>query len=171
MRFGCERVTIEPFDLRQPVKYDVVIDRLTHWYSTSREWIKKAIMVDDLYVFNNPWSVQSMEKHTSYAAMMRLGLPVPETWIVPPKAYEASDDLEPTLGRYAKMFDLERRREGRVSAVHEALRRWGWVGVTKIDDASALQSLRFERHGADAPQSAVRDDLFVRIVGVGPQTR
>ena len=59
-------ITIEPFDLKQPVSYDVVIDRLTHWYHTSREWIKKAVLMDGLYVFNNPWSVQSMEKQTSY---------------------------------------------------------------------------------------------------------
>jgi hypothetical protein len=39
--FDVSRVTIEPFDLRQPVRYDLVIDRLTHWYHTSREWIKK----------------------------------------------------------------------------------------------------------------------------------
>ena len=66
LTFACERVTIEPFDLRQPVKYDVVIDRLTHWYSISREWIKKAIVLNDLYVYNNPWSIQANEKHTSY---------------------------------------------------------------------------------------------------------
>jgi hypothetical protein len=71
LRFHCERVTIEPFNLQQPVRYDVVIDRLTHWYSTSREWIKKAIVLNDLYVYNNPWSLQSNEKHTSYCAMMR----------------------------------------------------------------------------------------------------
>ena len=59
-------MTIEPFDLRQPVKYDLVIDRLTHWYSISREWIKKAIVLNDLYVYNNPWSIQANEKHTSY---------------------------------------------------------------------------------------------------------
>ena len=29
--FACERVTIEPFDLRQPCRYDLVVDRLTHW--------------------------------------------------------------------------------------------------------------------------------------------
>ncbi|HWU88544.1 MAG TPA: hypothetical protein VN253_14780, partial [Kofleriaceae bacterium] len=80
-----ERVTIEPFDLRQPCKYDLVIDRLTHWYHTSREWIKKAILMDGLYVFNNPWSVQSMEKQTTYCAMMALGMPIPDTWLVPPK--------------------------------------------------------------------------------------
>ncbi|MDH3806685.1 MAG: hypothetical protein OEU90_14605, partial [Gammaproteobacteria bacterium] len=40
LAFEVERVLIEPFDLQQPCKYDVVIDRLTHWYHTSREWIK-----------------------------------------------------------------------------------------------------------------------------------
>jgi hypothetical protein len=68
-----ERVTIEPFDLRQPCRYDVVLDRLTHWYPTTREWIKKAILMDGLYVLNNPWAVQSMEKHTTYCAMMAAG--------------------------------------------------------------------------------------------------
>ena len=106
IRFQVDRVPIEPFDLGDPTPYDLVVDRLTHWYHTSREWIKKAILTDDLYVYNNPWSLQSMEKHTTYCAMMRLGLPVPETWMVPPKAYEPSPDLEPTLRRYAKLFDL-----------------------------------------------------------------
>ncbi|MEZ5479732.1 MAG: hypothetical protein R3E95_20335 [Thiolinea sp.] len=101
-----ERVYIEPFKLDQDCRYDVVIDRLTHWYHISREWIKKAILVNDLYVYNNPWSLQSMEKHTSYAAMMRLGFQVPETWMIPPKQYEDSADLQPTLERYAKLFDL-----------------------------------------------------------------
>ena len=45
--------------------------------------------MDGLYVFNNPWAVQSMEKHTTYCAMMRLGMPIPETWMVPPKELRA----------------------------------------------------------------------------------
>ena len=55
---AVDRVTIEPFDLRQPCRYDLVVDRLTHWYHTSREWIKKSILMDGLYVLNNPWAVQ-----------------------------------------------------------------------------------------------------------------
>ena len=106
VRFEVERVTIEPFDLRQPVKYDVVLDRLTHWHANTREWIKKAVLLDDVYVFNNPWSVQSMEKQTTYCAMIRLGMPIPETWLVPPKEHEENVDLETTLARYAKLFDL-----------------------------------------------------------------
>ena len=106
VKVHVERVTIEPFDLRQPCNYDLVIDRLTHWYHTSREWIKKAILMDGLYVFNNPWAVQSMEKQTTYCAMMQLGMPIPDTWLVPPKAYEPLPDLAPTLRNYAKLFDL-----------------------------------------------------------------
>ncbi len=106
IELATERVTIEPFDLQQPCKYTVVMDRLTHWYETSREWIKKAIILDDLYVLNNPWAIQAMEKQTTYCAMMRLGLPVPKTWMVPPKAYEGHDDLDTTLKRYARLFDL-----------------------------------------------------------------
>ena len=122
LRFHCERVTIEPFNLQQPVKYDVVIDRLTHWYSTSREWIKKAIVLNDLYVYNNPWSLQSNEKHTSYCAMMRLGLPVPETWLLPPKAYDATDDLEATLRQLCPhVLARGDRRQDRLSLLHEAL--------------------------------------------------
>ena len=76
---AVDRVTIEPFDLRQPCRYDVVLDRLTHCYSTSREWIKEAILMDGLYVLNNPWSVQANEKHTTYCAMMHLGMPIPSS--------------------------------------------------------------------------------------------
>ena len=81
VRFEVERVSIEPYDLRQPTRYDVILDRVTHWYHPTREWIKKAILIDGVYVLNNPWSLQSMEKQTTYCAMMRLGLPIPETWL------------------------------------------------------------------------------------------
>ncbi|MDH3267188.1 MAG: hypothetical protein OEM25_09495, partial [Gammaproteobacteria bacterium] len=106
LKFQVDRVQIEPFDLQQPCNYDVVIDRLTHWYHTSREWTKKSIVADDLYVFNNPWTLQSMEKQTTYCAMMRLGFPVPKTWLIPPKEYIESADLAATLRRYAKLFNL-----------------------------------------------------------------
>ncbi|MGA0060588.1 MAG: hypothetical protein ACO3RU_13475, partial [Planctomycetota bacterium] len=55
IRFEVERVPIEPFDLGETTPYDLVVDRLTHWYHTRREWIKKAVILDGTYVFNNPW--------------------------------------------------------------------------------------------------------------------
>ena len=107
VRFEVERMRIEPFALDRAEPYDLVIDRLTHWYGVRREWIKKAILLNDVYVFNNPWSVQSMEKHTAYCAMSRLGFPVPKTVLLPAKDYDQSADLQSTLEQYADMFDLE----------------------------------------------------------------
>ena len=172
VRFDVERVRIEPFSLKQPVKYDVIFDRITHWYLPTREWIKKAIVHDDTYVLNNPWSIQSMEKHTTYAAMMRLGFPVPETWMIPPKAYEPKDDLQVTLERYGRLFDLG--AIGKQVGYPMFMKPYdggAWVGVSKIDDEAALRAA-YENSGTRVMhlQKAVSPfDLFVRGIGFGAQ--
>jgi hypothetical protein len=174
VRFEVDRVTIEPFSLSQPVRYDVVLDRLTHWYHVSREWVKKAVVMNDVYVLNNPWSIQANEKHTTYAAMMRLGLPVPETWMVPPKDYEWTQDLRITLRSYARLFDLGKIGEKVGYPLFMKPYDGGaWVGVSKVDDEVALRAA-YDQSGKRVMhlQKAVQPfDLFVRCIGVGPQTR
>jgi hypothetical protein len=175
VRIEVDRVTIEPFDLRQPSKYDVVLDRLTHWYHTSREWIKKAILMDGLYVLNNPWSVQSNEKHTTYCAMMQLGMPIPETWMVPPKtyAYEDLPDVRPTLKQYARLFDLG--AIGNKLGYPMFMKPYdggGWKGVSRIDNEQKLKSA-YDESGKLVMhlQKAVDPfDCFIRCIGLGPQT-
>ena len=105
--FACERVGLKPFMLNKGCKYDLVVDRLTHWFTLQREWIKKGVLMDDLYVYNNPWSVQSYEKHSSYCAMTALGMPIPKTAMLPQKDYSEQGDLQYTLEHYARLFDLE----------------------------------------------------------------
>lgn len=174
VRFDVERVFIEPFDLQQPCNYDVVIDRLTHWYNTSREWIKKSILTDDLYVFNNPWSLQSMEKQTTYCAMMRLGFPVPKTWMIPPKAYAEYADLKSTLTRYAKLFDLGAIGDKIGYPLYMKPYDGGaWVGVTGINDRDALLRA-YDNSGTrvmNLQKGVDPHDAFVRCVGLGPQWR
>ena len=169
-----ERVPIEPFSLSKPVDYDVILDRLTHWYHARREWVKKAILMDGVYVLNNPWALQSMEKQTTYCAMMRLGLPVPDTWMVPPKEYAPVEDLESTLQRYARMFDL-----GKIGSqlgypmFMKPYDGGAWKGVSRIDDEGQLRAA-YEQSGRMLMhlQKAVDPfDSFVRCIGVGPQVR
>lgn len=173
VRFNVERVMIEPFDLRQDCKYDLVVDRLTHWYHTSREWIKKAIVMDDLYVFNNPWSVQANEKHTTYCAMMRLGMRIPETWMIPPKTYEPNPDLKLTLSRHAKLFDVTLL--GQKLGWPMFMKPYdggGWRGVVKVDNPEAMWKA-YDDSGKSVMhvQAAVHGfDSFVRCIGFGPQT-
>ena len=172
--FEVERITIEPFDLRQQVKYDLVVDRLTHWYHTSREWLKKGILMNDLYVFNNPWSIQANEKHTSYCAMIALGMPIPETWMLPPKAYDDHPDVRPTLRRYGKLFDLA--QVGDRIGWPMFLKPYdggGWRAVTRVADAKAAWRA-YEDSGKavmHAQASVEGYERFVRCIGFGPQTR
>ncbi len=172
--FAVERCAIEPFRLDAPCPYDVVVDRLTHWYQPRREWIKKAILMDGLYVFNNPWSVQSYEKHSSYAAMLALGMPIPTTAMLPPKDYEPKPDLDVTLRSYARLFDLgEWGRQVGYPAFLKPFDGGGWNAVTKVDDEAQLRDA-YERSGRYLMhlQAGVKDyDLFVRAVGLGPQVR
>ena len=170
--FSVERVTIEPFDLAQPVRYDVLLDRLTPWYHTSREWIKKAIVQNDLYVLNNTFTLQSMEKHTSYAAAIRLGLPVPKTILLPPKQYEHQPDLEMTLSSYARMFDLgDVGDQIGFPAYLKPYDGGGWRGVSRVENADDLQRA-YDESGSEIMhlQEAIEPfDLFVRVLAVGPQ--
>jgi hypothetical protein len=176
VRFEVERVTIEPYDLRQECKYDVVIDRLTHWYHTSREWIKKSIIMNDLYVFNNPWSVQANEKHTSYCAMMQLGMPIPTTWMIPPKSYDLATqpDVRPTLHKYAKLFDLNKIADTIGYPLYmKPYDGGGWRAVTRVKDPAAMKKAYDDSGKAvmHVQASVEGFDLFVRCIGFGPQSR
>ncbi len=172
VRFATERVVLEPYDLEQHCRYDLVLDRLTHWFSLSREWIKKITLMDGTYVLNNPWSVQSMEKHTSYCAMLKLGLPIPRTWMLPSKEQIDADDVDVTLKRYGRLFSLtEVGREVGYPAFLKPYDGGGWVGVRRVTDDKSL-SAAYDDSGSRVNhlQQAVPDwDLFVRGVGVGPQ--
>ena len=167
-RYDVERITIEPFDLRQPSRYDLVVDRLAYWYYVPREWLKKVALMDDTYLLNNPFTFQSMEKHAAYCAMIRLGLEVPETWLVPHK--QPPDNAALPLHRGEVQPAVRPRaggREGRLPALHEALRRRR-LGRRHPDPGRAgpAPGLRRERPAADAPAGERRGLRRLRPVAV-----
>ena len=174
VRFQTERVRIAPYDLEYQPRYDLVLDRITHWYHISREWVKKITLMDGVYVLNNPWAIQAVEKHTSYCAMMRLGFPIPKTWMIPPKKNRESEgDVAVTLQRYGQLFDLSTVAEG-VGGYPAFLKPYdggGWVGGQRVTDDKSLQAA-YDDSGERVQhlQAAVKDwDLFVRAIGIGPQ--
>lgn len=172
VQFAVERVAVEPYDLRSKPRYDLVIDRITHWFMTTREWVKKIAVMDDVYVLNNPWTIQAAEKHTTYCAMMRLGFPIPETWMLPPKEYTDEGDTLVTVRRYNRLFDLDRigDRIGYPFFI-KPYDGGAWRGVTKISDRSQLHK-SYDASGKQVMhlQKAVDPfDLFVRGMGIGPQ--
>src|SRR5438309_9090604 len=105
-RFATERVTIEPFNLRAVPRYSLVIDRLGWWYELPREWLKKVALMDRVHLLNNPFTFQAMEKHAAYCAMIRLGLKVPDTWLIPHKQPPDNPRFPYTAAKYNLPFDL-----------------------------------------------------------------
>ena len=169
-----ERITIEPFDLRDPVRHDVVIDRLAWWYYHPREWLKKAAMVNDTYLLNNPFTFQAMEKHSAYCAMIRLGFDIPTTVLVPYKNPIDHEKWTYTAQTYNLPFDLDEVAD-RVGfpMFMKPFDGGAWRGVSRIDDPAALHKA-YDESGQMLMhlQAAVSPyDAFARSLTIGPETK
>ncbi len=168
-----ERVMIEPFDLRAPTRYDLVIDRLAHWYYHPREWLKKVALMDDVYLLNSPFTFQAMEKHSAYCAMMRLGFQVPQTVLVPYKNPVDNVRWAYTSERYNRPFDLPAiARDMGYPLYMKPFDGGAWRGVSRIDDESQLRAA-YDSSGEMLMhlQKAVQPfDVFARALTIGPET-
>jgi hypothetical protein len=172
-RFTVERIDIEPFDLRDRPRYDLVIDRLAYWYYHPREWLKKVALMDDVYLFNSPFTFQSMEKHAAYCAMMRLGLHVPDTVLVPFKNPPEHAKYAFTAARYNKPFDLEAIADRLGYPLFMKPYDGGaWVGVSMIRDRAELHRA-YDESGQrlmHLQQAVTGYDVFARSLSIGAET-
>jgi len=170
---ATDRITIEPFGLRQPARHALVLDRLSYWYDHPREWLKKAALVDDVYLPNNPFTFQGMEKHAGYCAAIRLGFDVPETWLLPHKRPPDNERFAPTATRYVRMFDLAAVGERVGYPMYmKPFHGGGWVNVTRIGDPEELRRAydRSRRELMHLQHGIEGYDVFARGLAIGAET-
>ena len=170
---GSERITIEPFGLRDKPRYDLVIDRLAYWYYVPREWLKKVALMDDVYLLNSPFTFQSIEKHAAYCAMMRLGLKVPDTVLVPYKNPVDNARYAYTAARYNRPFDLD-AVAGQIGypLFMKPYDGGAWRGVSRIRNPAELHAA-YDASGEMLMhlQKAVDNyDVFARSLSIGAET-
>jgi hypothetical protein len=175
-----ERIVNEPFDLRYRPRYSLVIDRLAWWYDLPRAWLKKVALMDDVYLLNNPFTFQSMEKHSAYCAMIRLGLKVPDTWLIPHKeptpiaTFDYMAEKFPDVAaRYNAPFELDEIGE-RVGypLFMKPFDGGQWVGVSRVGSSEELRA-RYDESGERMMhlQAAIEDfDVFARSLSIGAET-
>ena len=172
-RLTTERVTIEPFDLRDRPRHDLVIDRLAYWYYHPREWLKKVALMDDVYLLNSPFTFQSMEKHAAYCAMIRLGLKVPRTVLVPFKNPPENVRYATTAAKYNQPFDLQAvAAEIGYPLFMKPYDGGQWIGVSRIRDDAELQAA-YDASGErlmHLQESVEGYDVFARSLSIGPET-
>jgi hypothetical protein len=171
--FTTERVTIEPFDLRMRPRHSLVIDRLGWWYPMPREWLKKVVLMDHVHLLNNPFTFQAMEKHAAYCAMIRLGLKVPETWMLPNKTPPDNPRFAGTAQRYLRYFDLEAVAGAVGMPLYmKPFDGGAWVGVSRIENAETLYRAYDESEQRLMHLQASVDgyDAFARSLGIGAES-
>ncbi|MFX4271087.1 ATP-grasp domain-containing protein [Propionibacteriaceae bacterium Y1685] len=168
-----ERLHIAPFNLRDGARTDVVIDRLAYWYYHPREWLKKVALMDDVYLLNSPFTFQSMEKHSAYCALMRLGMNVPDTVLVPYKNPIDNTRWAYTSTNYNDPFDLgEIATEMGYPMFMKPFDGGAWRGVSRINNENDL----WEAYNGSGEmlmhlQKAVDPyDVFARALTIGPET-
>ncbi|HET7195925.1 MAG TPA: hypothetical protein VFI99_13140 [Nocardioides sp.] len=169
---SSERLTIEPFRLDDPVRTPLVIDRLAHWYYHPREWLKKASLVNGTYLLNSPFTFQSMEKHSAYCAMVRLGLKVPPTTLVPYKNPVDNVRWAYTSEQYNKPFDLDQLADELGYPLYmKPFDGGGWRGVSRINDKGDLHR-SYDESGEMLMhlQATIDYEHFARALSIGPET-
>src|SRR5215204_7574335 len=171
--YDVERITIEPFDLRDEPSYDLVIDRLAYWYYVPREWLKKVALMDGVYLMNSPFTFQAMEKHAAYCAMMRLGLKVPDTALVPYKNPVDHAKYAYTAQRYNQAFDLDAIADKIGYPLFMKPYDGGaWRGVSRIRNVDELHRA-YDESGEMLMhlQASVEGyDVFARSLSIGAET-
>jgi len=129
--------------------------------------------MDDVYLLNSPFTFQSMEKHAAYCAMLRLGLKVPETVLVPYKNPPDSAKYAYTAARYNRPFDLDAIAAGIGYPLFMKPYDGGaWRGVSQIRDREALHRA-YDASGEMLMhlQKAVEGyDVFARSLSIGAET-
>jgi len=169
-----ERVRIHPFGLRDSTSYSLIIDRLAYWHFNPREWLKKVAMLNNVYMLNNPFTFQSMEKHTAYCAMIRLGLNIPETFLIPAKRgpKDKKEKYDRTAKRYHDLFDLRAiARKVGYPLYMKPFDGGGWRGVTKVSNDFELMKA-YDESGEDIMHVQRGLDpfqVFFRALAFGPQ--
>ena len=168
-----ERVTIEPFNLRDKPRHDLVIDRLAYWYYHPREWLKKVALMDDVYLLNSPFTFQAMEKHSAYCALIRLGMNVPETVLVPYKNPLDNSRWAYTSAKYNEPFDLDAIADRLGYPLFmKPFDGGGWRGVSRIKNRADLHTA-YDESGAmlmHLQQSVDDFEVFARALTIGPET-
>jgi hypothetical protein len=170
--YASERLTIEPFDLNDPVRTDLVIDRLAYWYYHPREWLKKAALMNGTYLLNSPFTFQAMEKHSAYCAMLRLGLKIPRTVLVPYKNPVDNVRWPYTSAKYNKPFDLDAIADDLGYPMYmKPFDGGGWRGVSRINNPDDLHKA-YDESGEMLMhlQATVEYDKFARALSIGAET-
>ena len=129
--------------------------------------------MNDVYLLNSPFTFQAMEKHAAYCVMIRLGLKVPPTVLVPHKDPPDNGRFQYTASRYNLPFDLTAIADKIGYPLFMKPYDGGqWIGVSRVRDRDELTRAYDEsgRRLMHLQASVEGFDVFARSLSIGPET-
>jgi hypothetical protein len=153
----------------EPPVYKVIVDRISHEVEYYRAFLKHAVL-EGTYVINNPFWWTADDKFFNYSVARKLGVAVPNTIVLPQKAYPADIDLAPeSLHNLGYPIDWDGMLDaiGR-PAILKPYSGGGWKHVYKVNNRAEL----LEAYDKTAPycmtlQQFIHFDQYVRCFTFG----
>ena len=150
-------------------EYRVIVDRISHEVEYFRAHLKHAVL-EGAYVINNPFWWTADDKFFNYSVAQRLGVAVPNTVVLPQKAYPPDIDLTAeSLHNLGYPIDWDGLLDyvGR-PAILKPYSGGGWKHVYKVHDRKEL----IQAYDRTAPycmtlQEFISFDQYVRCFTFG----
>ncbi len=163
----AEMVTVGGIRLDQELKYDVIIDRISHEVPYYRAMLKRMAL-EGTYVINNPFWWSADDKFFNFSLAAKIGVAIPKTVLLPQHAY-IKDIVSESLRNLEFPIDWQ----GVVDYVgfpaflkpHDG---GGWKNVSKVNSLEELW-VEYNQSGTLCMtlQEGIEYDQFVRCYCVG----
>jgi hypothetical protein len=165
----AEMVTVGGIRHDTELRYDVIIDRISHEVPYYRAMLKRMAL-EGTYIINNPFWWSADDKFFNYSLAEKLGVAVPKTVLLPQHAY-IKDIVSESLRNLEFPIDWEDIVDWvGFPAFLKPHDGGGWKNVSKISSLEQLWS-EYNKSGTLCMtlQEGIEYDHFVRCYCVGQE--
>ena len=165
----AEFVKVGGVDLEEGLRYDIIIDRISHEIPFYRAFLKRAAL-EGTYVINNPFWWSADDKFFNFSLATKLGVAIPKTVLLPQKDY-----IDGVTSESLRNLEFPLDWEGIVAhtglpAIIKPFDGGGWKNVSRVNTLEELWAV-YDTTGTLCMtlQEFVAFDQFVRCYCIGQE--
>jgi len=165
----AEYVEVGGVRLEEELRYDIIIDRISHEVPFYRAFLKRAAL-EGTQIINNPFWWSADDKFFNYSLAIKLGVAIPKTVLLPQKDY-----IEGITGESLRNLEFPLDWQGIVDyvgmpAIIKPFDGGGWKNVSRVNSIEELWEV-YDTTGTLCMtlQEFVAFDQFVRCYCIGQE--
>jgi hypothetical protein len=165
----AEYVIVGGVTLEEPLRYDIIIDRISHEVPFYRAFLKRAAL-EGTQIINNPFWWSADDKFFNFSLATKLGVAIPKTALLPQKDY-----IEGITGESLRNLEFPLDWQGIVDhvgmpAIIKPFDGGGWKNVSRVNSIEELWDV-YDTTGTLCMtlQEFIAFDQFVRCYCIGQE--